>query len=146
MIRTLLGKSKNLKDVTHAVEDFVEKIVQYGEKQLMIMKPTKETWVEIKGLGCKVPEGSPMIDYYTKAGYKLGEKITVTTKDTFATAKDGSIDRLTTVLQPFGHSGKVEKTTHFVKNFGTGNARQSSLYSTPIHQVYTPSQYKVPIC
>lgn len=50
-----------------AVEDGIEKVIQYGKKTLTVMKPEVSEWAVLNG-GTTVPKS--MIEYYEKGGMK----------------------------------------------------------------------------
>ena len=123
-----LLSAKNVEAAAKALEDGVEKIVQYGQRTLKVMKPKTQVFSYYNG-GMSVPKS--MEGYYAKAGMNPTGHYLVTTKDMFV-KKGDTTDKL--VVKEFkGLDGSLPlcvegtKTKYLVHNYGTKNAYQNMM-------------------
>lgn len=118
------------------VESNIQKIVQNGERTLVMMKPKKQTFVKIRGVG-HVEE--QCAQRFINEGHEVLGRYDVITKDLFARNPEGNIELLTTTLSPNAH-GKMEKSLSHVINYGdTNNMRQNLLIGNRFVRTYTRS-------
>lgn len=125
----VLFKNKNIQN---GIEECIEKIVQYGQKTLKVMKPEIQEFSHYNG-GMIVPKS--LEPYYTKGGFKPTGHSLQEVKDVWVNNKDllriAKVTKLDGAVQMTGET-QCKKT--LFKNFGTPNC-----YS--IERIEYPSGY-----
>ena len=128
-LATMFSKKANPKYLSEVLEEGVEKIVQYGNKTLKVMKPKMQEWTHFEG-GLQVHKSFE--DYYINAGFKpIGHSIS-SVKDVLVTS-GASTDRLviTNVRGIDGYNNGACKVLNHVKNYGKENVYQNCMTRYP---------------
>ena len=128
---------KNVETVAKTLEEGVEKIVQYGQRTLKVMKPKTQVYSYYNG-GMAVPQS--MEGYYAEAGMKPTGHFLQTTKDVFITKGD-VVDKMT-IETTKGLDGLTSLRTQSGKNitlghnYGTNNAYQTTMSINPYGKTF----------
>jgi len=129
--------AKNVETAAKLVEEGVEKIVQYGQRTLKIMKPKTQVCSYYNG-GMSVPQA--MESYYAKAGMKPTGHYLRTVKEVFID-RGGAVDKMT-IETTKGLDGLTSlntarsKNITLARNIGTTNVSQVSMTINPYGKTF----------